>query len=150
MSYECQIEERTTQPIVSIRTRTSVDKLPEVMGTSYGRIMAYLGSQGVYPSDAPFVAYYNMDMQDMDVEIGFPIPTPLPVREKYRRVAIPSARWRQRYIPARTRSSARRTKPCRNSWTRKASNQQAWPMSSISTTRRKYRQSSCRRVSCSR
>jgi len=27
---------------------------------------------GVQPSGAPFVAYYNMDMEDLDMEIGFP------------------------------------------------------------------------------
>ena len=78
MSYECKIEERAAQPAMSIRTRTPVDKLPEVMGPAYGQIMAYLGEQGAYPAGRPYTAYYNMDMQDLDVEIGMPVAQPLP------------------------------------------------------------------------
>ncbi|MFA4884750.1 MAG: GyrI-like domain-containing protein [Desulfotomaculaceae bacterium] len=29
-------------------------------------------------ADAPFTAYYNLDMQDLDVEMGFPVMKPLP------------------------------------------------------------------------
>ena len=33
--------------------------------------MARAGKAGAAPSDAPFVAYHNSDMQDLAVEIGF-------------------------------------------------------------------------------
>jgi effector-binding domain-containing protein len=40
--------------------------------------MQYLGELGVTPAGAPFVAYFNMDMQDLDMEVGFPVAQPLP------------------------------------------------------------------------
>lgn len=92
MPYECRIEERTSQPVMSIRTRTSVDKLPEVMGATYGKLMGYLGEHGVYPASAPFAAYYNMDMQDLDVEMGFPVAQPLPERDPIQPGEIPAGR----------------------------------------------------------
>ncbi len=66
------------QPALTIRTRASVDKLPEVIGNGFGALAAYLGSQGAYPAGMPFVAYHNMDMADLDVELGFPVSGPLP------------------------------------------------------------------------
>ena len=43
------------------------------MGQAYGAIAQYLGGLGERPAGPPFTAYYNMDMQDLDVEIGFPV-----------------------------------------------------------------------------
>ena len=42
-------------------------------------IAQYLAEQSEQPAGAPFVAYYNMDMQNLDVEIGFPVTACLPV-----------------------------------------------------------------------
>jgi effector-binding domain-containing protein len=40
--------------------------------------MQHAGSVGAYPSGPPFVAYHNMDMQDLDLEIGFPFAQEVP------------------------------------------------------------------------
>jgi effector-binding domain-containing protein len=65
------------QPVLSIRTKSAVQGLPQVLGVSLGAIAQYLGSLGENPAGAPFVAYYNMDMQNLDIEIGFPVSHPL-------------------------------------------------------------------------
>ena len=73
MSYECKVKEQPTQATLAIRTRVSVQDLPQVLGKAYGAIAQYLGDLGEQPAGPPFVAYYNMDMQDLDVEVGFPV-----------------------------------------------------------------------------
>ncbi len=73
MSYKCELVVRPAQPVLSIRARGSVKDLPSILGKSYGAIGAYLGRLGQQPSGAPFVAYYNSDMQNLDLEIGFPV-----------------------------------------------------------------------------
>ncbi len=78
MSYQCEITERAPQPVLSIRTRVTVQDLARVSGQSYGAIAQYLGELGEQPAGAPFAAYSNMDMQDLDVELGFPVTRPLP------------------------------------------------------------------------
>jgi effector-binding domain-containing protein len=78
MSYKCEIYEQTAQPTLSIRTHASVEKLPQVLGESYGAIGQYLASLGEAPSGAPFVAYYDMSMENLDIEAGFPVLKPLP------------------------------------------------------------------------
>jgi Transcriptional regulator, effector-binding domain/component len=82
MIFDFKVEEQTAQPVMSIRLRTSVEKLPQVIGESYGKIMGYLTEQGIQPKFAPFAAYYNMDMQDLDVEMGFPVEKTLPDRDE--------------------------------------------------------------------
>jgi effector-binding domain-containing protein len=78
MSVECQVITRPVQPTLSIRTRAAVQDIPSVLGQTYGAIGAYLGKLGEHPAGPPFVAYYNMDMQDLDLEIGFPVTHQLP------------------------------------------------------------------------
>lgn len=92
MDYECKIEDRAAQPTVAIRTRTPAAKLPEVMGPAYGQIMAYLGSQGAFPAGPPYSGYYNMDMDDLDVEIGMPVAQPLAGQGNVQASKIPAGR----------------------------------------------------------
>lgn len=73
MEYKFELIEQELQHAVSIRTRSAVGDLPKVIGNAYGVIIKYLSELGKEPSGAPFVAYYNMDMQDLDIEIGFPV-----------------------------------------------------------------------------
>ena len=66
--------------------------LPQALGKAYGAIMQYLGELGMPPAGAPFVAYFNMDMQDLDIEIGFPVMQPLPGKGEVQASAIPAGK----------------------------------------------------------
>jgi effector-binding domain-containing protein len=72
MSYQCELLDRSTQPTLTIRTRSAVQNLPQVLGQAWGAIMQYAEPLGFQPCGAPFVAYHNMNMQDLDIEVGFP------------------------------------------------------------------------------
>ncbi len=86
---EIEVLRRREQPTISIRTRTKVEDLPGLIGESYCKMGAYLKELGELPSDIPYVAYHNMDMQNLDVEIGFPVPKALPARGDIRPGFIP-------------------------------------------------------------
>jgi len=43
--------------------------------------MQYLGELGEHPAGPAFAAYHNMDMQNFDVEIGFPVSKKLPGKD---------------------------------------------------------------------
>ena len=81
MAYEIELKEQKPQPTLSIRTKTSVDKLPKLIGESYMKIVGYLTELGQAPACAPFTAYHNLDMQNLDVEMGFPVSQKLPGKE---------------------------------------------------------------------
>ena len=93
MTVECKIEERDVQPVASIRTRTPVTEISAVLGECYGRIMGYLGELGVYPSGAPFTAYFNMDMEDLDLEIGMPVAEPVAAKDDIASSEIPAGKY---------------------------------------------------------
>lgn len=76
--YAIEVREQQYQPVMSVRTISSVSKLPQLIGETYERIMAYLKELDVTPTGPPFVCYYNLDMEHLDVEIGFPVEDVLP------------------------------------------------------------------------
>ena len=73
------------QIVFSVRTITKAEDLPAVIGQSYRKISAYLKEMGVFMTDVPFTAYHNTDMQNLDVEIGFPVSGALPPRDDMER-----------------------------------------------------------------
>ena len=77
MTYQCKLSDREAQPTLVVRKRASVQQLPQVLGQAWGAIMQYADRSGLTPAGSPFVAYHNMDMQDLDLEIGFPFPKSL-------------------------------------------------------------------------
>ena len=93
MTYQCEIKEHPAQPTLTIRTRTTIQDLPRLLGESYGTIGQYLGMQGKTPSGAPFAAYHNIDMQNLDVEIGFPVATPVPGKDNIQAGEMPAGKY---------------------------------------------------------
>lgn len=89
MEYVCEIKEQDARPTLSIRTRTAVQDLPRALEQSYGTIMGYMNELGEQPAGPPFVAYYNMDMADLDIEVGLPVARTLPGQAEIQAGAIP-------------------------------------------------------------
>jgi effector-binding domain-containing protein len=87
--YPCEIKEWPTRPALSIRFRAPVQELPGQFGRVYGEILQYLRELGEQHVGAAFAAYHNLDMQNMDVEAGFPVSKPLPDRGEIRAGKIP-------------------------------------------------------------
>ena len=92
MTHKCELIERSAQPTLSIRTRAAVQDIPKVLGPAYGKIMQHIGELGGTPGGAPFVAYYNTDMQNLDMEIGFPVLSALPGRAEVQAGQIPAGK----------------------------------------------------------
>jgi len=80
MSIKCELRELKGQATLAVRTRAAVQDLSRVLGKAYGSVAQYLGELGEYPAGPPFVAYYNDDMEDLDIEAGFPVTGELPGR----------------------------------------------------------------------
>lgn len=75
MEHICEWVESIEQPVLSIRTHARVEELPQLIGKSYEAIMQVMNEKGIYPSGEPYVAYFNLDMKNLDVEMGFPVAT---------------------------------------------------------------------------
>lgn len=93
MVYQCEATERPAQPVLSIRTATRVQELPNLLQLSYGRLFGYLNELGESPGGMPFAAYHNFDMQNLDVEIGVPTTHALPRRGEIASGEIPGGSY---------------------------------------------------------
>jgi effector-binding domain-containing protein len=69
--------EQPEQHVLSIRTTIHFDDYPRVAGQAYGRIMEYAARNGLLFSSGPFVCYHNADLENLDVEMGFPVAKPV-------------------------------------------------------------------------
>jgi effector-binding domain-containing protein len=92
MSYQIEVKEQPTQKMLSIRTRAAVQDLPQMFEAGYGKIAQYLGELGEQPIGPPFAVYYNMDMNNLDVEFGFPVARQLPGKDEIKAGEIPGGR----------------------------------------------------------
>ena len=92
MDYNFELSEKPAQPTLSIRTRTRLADLPQVIGEAYGAIIEYLNEIKEAPAGAPFTAYYNLDMEDLDVEMGFPVAKQLAGKDRIKPGAIPAGK----------------------------------------------------------
>ena len=87
--YPCELKEFPTQPTLTKRFRTPLQQMQARLGEVYSAVIQHLEILGQAPSGAPFVAYYNMDMQDLDIEAGFPVKSPLPGNANVQASVIP-------------------------------------------------------------
>ena len=87
-----ELSEQRGKPALYIRTKTDLSSLPKVIGTAFGEIFNYLNQISEQPADAPYTAYYNLDMQDLDVEMGFPVRRQLPGRGEIKSGEIPGGK----------------------------------------------------------
>jgi effector-binding domain-containing protein len=92
MAYNCELIEQEPQPSLSIRTTTSIKNLPQELGKAYGAIGQYLGQLGEQPSGAPYAAYFNFDVNNFEVEIGFPVAKPLPEKDEIKATELPGGK----------------------------------------------------------
>jgi effector-binding domain-containing protein len=92
MEDQMEITTRQEQPTASIRVRTPQAKLKEELGKAFGEVAMLLGKQGSGPAGYPFSMYYNMDMNDLDVEIGFPVAGPVRAEGRMKPSVLPGGR----------------------------------------------------------
>ena len=93
MSYEIKLLELPDQPTLVMRSTMPAGKLPEFFGKAYGGIMAYLSQLGEYPAGMPFGAYFNLDMNALDVEAGFPVARKIEGKGEIQAGLIPGGKF---------------------------------------------------------
>ena len=92
MGYLYQVIDHEPQPVLSARIVTPVSGLPEAAGRTYGAIAAYLAELGEPMVGPAFMAYYNLDMEHLDVEIGFPVVRPVKGRGELQASILPGGK----------------------------------------------------------
>ena len=89
-----ELGDQISQPVLSIRAKVSEKDLPDHVEKSYERIITYLNEQGEEPAGEPFIAYYNIDNENLrgngiwDMEVGFPVSKVLPEKGEIKPTVI--------------------------------------------------------------
>jgi effector-binding domain-containing protein len=92
MTIECQLIDQSAKPALVIRTRAPVFRLAKVFGEAYAALEKYLAGIGEQPADAPFAAYFNMNIFSLDLAIGYPVHRTLPGKDKIQPYEIPGGK----------------------------------------------------------
>lgn len=90
MSFNCEVKEQSAQPTLFIHRKTPVQKLAQVMGEVYGKIGQYLYDLKEKPAGPPFIAYHNMDMSNLDCDIGFQVSKNLAAKGEIKSGMMPA------------------------------------------------------------
>ena len=78
MPYSCEISSIDAHPAVTVKSRVNVEQLPDVFASSFESLVEYLEEIGEDIAGPPFAIYYNVQMEDLDVEMGLPVARALP------------------------------------------------------------------------
>ncbi len=89
MNINVKTEIEPALNVVSVRLTTSLENLSQAFGETFEKIQAYIAEMGEEPVGPPFGAYYNHDMQNLDVEMGFPVAKLLPEKGEFKSRTIP-------------------------------------------------------------
>jgi effector-binding domain-containing protein len=89
---EMEIKDVPEELVISIRTVTNMENMPGLIGKSYHKIMAYLEEVGEKITKVPYVAYYSIDPNNIDMESGFPITKEIPSKEDMIVKTIPASK----------------------------------------------------------
>jgi effector-binding domain-containing protein len=92
MDYAFEVTDAVARPTLAIRTHTSVATIGQVMGQAFGTVYQYVMEIGAQAADAAYVAYYNMDPNDFEVDIGFIMTEAVPGRGDVHADEIPAGR----------------------------------------------------------
>lgn len=71
-----EVQRRTPQPTVGVRTFVPLDGLSEAQGEALRELWAYFQDRGSSPEGPPFVRYHTFGEDGTDVEIGVPVAEP--------------------------------------------------------------------------
>ncbi len=91
-AFLCELQNLESRPALTIRLKTRVSDIAEVFDQGYSSIAGYLESKGKEPQGPPFVIYYNMEMDNLEVEFGFPVEEGISGEGNIQSTATPSGK----------------------------------------------------------
>ncbi len=69
--------EQPKQHVLSIRITINFNDFPNTAKLAYDNITEYAECNNILLSGGPFVCYHNTDLDNLDVEMGFPVARPI-------------------------------------------------------------------------
>jgi len=67
------VYEQSEQHVLSIRLTINFDNYPKTADQAYGKIKEFAEQRSLLFSGGPFVCFHNANLENLNVEMGFPI-----------------------------------------------------------------------------
>lgn len=77
MDYTIQIEQQPRQPYVAVRATVPMAEIGQRMGPLFGQLFGWLGSHQVAPAGPPWTRYLAVGSDEVELEVGAPVATPI-------------------------------------------------------------------------
>lgn len=93
---EPKIDTRAEQHYAGIRSTVPMRQLDSsgIIPQSIDEVMGWLNDKGIVPTGAPFIRYYIIDMDNnLDIEIGWPVETPVFGSGRVNAGTLPAGRY---------------------------------------------------------
>ena len=90
MKLEFRTQRLAAQPILGIRTKTTMDKLAQLMGPLFGEVHGYIQRHGQTPAGMPLTIYHSMDGINVDLECAIPVASPIAGTGRIRAGELPA------------------------------------------------------------
>jgi effector-binding domain-containing protein len=81
--------EQPEQHVLSIRKTIQFCDFPNIAQQAYEQITEYARQKNLLFSDCPFVCYHNSDLDNLDVEMGFPVAKPVSGKDEIKGHTFP-------------------------------------------------------------
>jgi effector-binding domain-containing protein len=88
-----EIKDMKEKLALMIRKITSIQNMPSVIGECYREIMQYVKEIEAKEPIESFVIYYNMDMSNLEIDIGFTVAEKLPDKGHIKMSSIRSGKF---------------------------------------------------------
>jgi len=77
MAHEIRILRTPRTDLAVVRIRSSIQRIPEVMGPAFEDVAAYLGPRGLLGTGPAIAVYSDMDADGVTVAAGFTVAQPV-------------------------------------------------------------------------
>ena len=90
MTPEFKTRQIDAQPILGVRTTTTMDKLATIMGALFGEIYGHIQQSGQQPAGMPLAIYHAMDGNTVELECAMPVSSPMEGTDRIRAGELPA------------------------------------------------------------
>ena len=90
MEREFVTTQLDAQPILGIRTKTTMNELAQIMGPLFGEVFGYIQQHGQAPGGMPLARYHSMDGDAVELECAIPVASPLAGTDRIQACELPA------------------------------------------------------------
>ncbi|MPW24247.1 transcriptional regulator [Alkalibaculum sp. M08DMB] len=84
------VEQSAYYTLAIRKTINFMTEFQDFSAQGYAKIMDYITSENTFVAGAPIVCFHNMDLEKLDIEVGFPIATRMDGVEDIQCIEIPA------------------------------------------------------------